>query len=152
MSGSLLAPPGAAAASCCCLQAGCAGCSGSRSADLNPALYVLLHITTGSASAQARRSRSRSDTQSRAGEDGQLYYDIVSRVKSFASRQQLAVNVAEREEAIVMEYDRVLINTLGTANKRLYQLRIQTPYSRYTKEGVSYATMLDSFRTKEVVL
>lgn len=85
-----------------------------------------------------------------AGADGKLYYDIGVRVQSFASRQQLAVTEEERMGAIVQEFDRVLITTLGVANKRLYQFRLQTNFKRFKKAEDSYGTMVKSFRCKEV--
>lgn len=114
-------------------------------------LAIAQHKSVAASPAEAKSSLYADRPCLYAADDGQLYYDIVSRVKSYASRQQLAVTDAERQDAMVLEFDRVLINTIGTANMRLYQLRIQTPYSRYTKAGVSYQEMMDSFKAREVV-
>ena len=46
-------------------------------------------------------------------------------VKSFASRNQLAVTQAEIEEGVVLEWDRRYIAVLGVAGKRLYEFRLQ---------------------------
>ena len=89
-------------------------------------------------------------TVSHAGKDGRLYYDIAVRIQSYASRQQLAVSDTERQDAIVQEFDRVLLTTLGTASLRLYEFRIQTPYKKYAKATSVYKTMADSFQCKEV--
>lgn len=85
-----------------------------------------------------------------AGKDGNQYYDIGIRVQSFASRQQLAVSDTQRQDAIVQEFDRVLLTTLGVANERLYEFRVQTSYKRYSKNPSLYEVMADSFRCKEV--
>ena len=85
-----------------------------------------------------------------AGDDGKIYYDVGIRIQSYASRQQLAVNQEQRRDAIVQEFDRVLISTLGVANKRVYQFRLQTSYPRYKKDTSTFDTIIDSFRCKEV--
>lgn len=85
-----------------------------------------------------------------AGKDGRLFYDIAVRIQSYASRQQLAVSDTERQDAIVQEFDRVLLTTLGTASLRLYEFRIQTPYKKYAKDTSVYKTMAGSFQCKEV--
>lgn len=90
------------------------------------------------------------DSHACAGPDGKLYYDIGVRVQSFASRQQLAVSEEERKDAIVQEFDRVLITTLGVANKRLYEFRLQTNFKRFRKTENVYGTMVKSFTCKEV--
>jgi hypothetical protein len=72
------------------------------------------------------------------------------RIQSYASRQQLAVSDVERQGAIVQEFDRVLMTTLGTANKRLYEFRLQTPYRNYNKSQEAQRIMAESFRCKEV--
>ena len=56
----------------------------------------------------------------------------------------------ERQDAIVQEFDRVLLTTLGTASLRLYEFRIQTPYKKYEKNRAKYTTMGDSFECHEV--
>lgn len=86
----------------------------------------------------------------RAGKDGKPYYDIAVRIQSYASRQQLAVSDTQRQDAVVQEYDRVLLTTLGVANNRLYEFRMQTPYKKYVKNSGLYETMAESFRCKEV--
>ena len=85
-----------------------------------------------------------------AGADGKLYYDVGVRIQSYASRQQLAVTGEERADAVEQEFDRALLTTIGTANNRLYELRLQTPYKRYMKRSDVYDTMLELFRCNEV--
>jgi hypothetical protein len=84
------------------------------------------------------------------GDDGKLYYDIGVRIQSYASRQQLAVSEEERQGAMVQEFDRVLMTTLGTANRRLYEFRLQTPYRNFNKSREIHRTMAESFRCKEL--
>lgn len=87
---------------------------------------------------------------SRTGDDGKEYYDIVTRIRSYASRQQLAVSDKQRQDAVVLEFDRVLYTTLGTANQRLYEFRVQGPYARVGKDAPLYDAMARSFQCKEV--
>jgi hypothetical protein len=82
----------------------------------------------------------------RTGADGRLYYDVELGVRSFASRNQLAVTQAERVDAVELEWDRRLLTVLGVAGGRLYSLRLQAragSAARY-REGVR------SFRCYEV--
>lgn len=60
----------------------------------------------------------------RTAPDGKEYYDFVIALRSYASRSQLAITQEERVQEL--EWDRRLITTLGVANKRLYELRLQT--------------------------
>ena len=59
------------------------------------------------------------------------------RIKSFASRAQLAVTQAEIDKAVELEWDRRLITVLGAANNRLYEFRLQTANSTYEKSKVN---------------
>lgn len=58
------------------------------------------------------------------------------RLKSYASRKQLAVTQAEIEGAMELEWDRRLITVLGTANNRLYEFRLQTANKTYETSKV----------------
>ena len=58
------------------------------------------------------------------------------RLKSYASRKQLAVTQAEIEGAMELEWDRRLITVLGTANNRLYEFRLQTANKTYESSKV----------------
>uniref|UniRef100_A0A061SP80 Lumenal-like protein n=1 Tax=Tetraselmis sp. GSL018 TaxID=582737 RepID=A0A061SP80_9CHLO len=83
---------------------------------------------------------------SREGLDGKLYYDIEVRVRSYASRSQMAVSPNERSQEL--EFDRRLITTLGTAKGRLYELRIQTSSDQYDAQKDVISTIQQSFRCK----
>jgi hypothetical protein len=65
-----------------------------------------------------------------------LYYDIAVRFTSRASRNQLAVTQEEVEEGMITEWDRRYVTVLGVANKRLYQLRLQTAWATYDSQKV----------------
>ena len=58
------------------------------------------------------------------------------RMKSFASRAQLAVTQAEIDAAMELEWDRRLITVLGSANNRLYEFRLQTANSTFETSKV----------------
>lgn len=61
------------------------------------------------------------------------------RMKSFASRAQLAVTQAEIDAAMELEWDRRLITVLGSANNRLYEFRLQTANSTFETSKVRQA-------------
>jgi len=86
---------------------------------------------------------------SRTGADGQMYYDLTFRAKSYASRNQLAVNYNDVQEAVEMEWDRVYYSVLGVAGGRLYQLRLQCAASR--QDAGKLDTIAQSFQCKEVL-
>lgn len=98
-----------------------------------------------------RRTGEVISASSRTGSDGQTYYDIQTRVKSYASRNQLAVTQAEIDEGVELEWDRRYLTVLGVANHRLYSFRIQTANSTYQSDSDRLLTIADSFRCKEVV-
>ena len=64
------------------------------------------------------------------------------RIKSFASRAQLAVTQAEIDKAVELEWDRRLITVLAAANNRLYEFRLQTANSTYEKSKVNSMGLL----------
>ena len=49
-----------------------------------------------------------------------------------------------------VEWDRVLCTTLGVANKRLYSLRLQTPFAKYDTRAELLARVAGSFVVREV--
>jgi len=116
-------------------------------------------------SAQARELAD--DELARFGDDtntskeGRLYYDIVVRMRSLASRNQLAVSQAEVDAADELEWERDFRAVLGVAGKRLYELRLQSPTAGSKASSSSPAAgrvdpaVLDaitrSFRCREVV-
>ena len=63
------------------------------------------------------------------------------RAKSYASRQQLAVSPQARSQGMELEWDRRFISVLGVANKRLYQLRLQTADQSYVSNKVGPPSM-----------
>lgn len=85
-----------------------------------------------------------------AGKDGNTYFDIGVRLQSFASRQQLAAGEQQRLGAVEKEFDRALLTTIGVANQRVYQLRVQAPYKRFMNDTSLYDYMAESFRCKQV--
>mmetsp|Transcript_24278 Transcript_24278/g.67511 ORF Transcript_24278/g.67511 Transcript_24278/m.67511 type:complete len:261 (-) Transcript_24278:115-897(-) len=91
-----------------------------------------------------RRETEVVSAQAREAPDGKSYYDIEVRIKSYATRSQLAVTQAERAQEL--EFDRRLITTLGTAQGRLYELRIQTSSDKYESLQGEIAKIQQSFR------
>jgi hypothetical protein len=87
---------------------------------------------------------------SRTGPDGKIYYDIETRVTSYASRNQLAVTQGEIDEAIVLEFDRKYLTVLGAANNRLYALRLQTGTATFDKDPERLYKVAQSFTCKSV--
>lgn len=53
-----------------------------------------------------------------------LLFQVV--LRSFASRNQLAVTEAERQRGVELEWERKLLTVLGVANQRKYEFRLQT--------------------------
>ncbi|KAI7844093.1 hypothetical protein COHA_002234 [Chlorella ohadii] len=86
----------------------------------------------------------------REGPGGRTYYDIQTRVKSFASRNQLAVTQAEINEGVVLEWDRRYTTVLGVAGKRLYELRLQSSNEAYERDADRLLTIATSFECREV--
>lgn len=76
------------------------------------------------------------------------YYEIQTRVKSFASRNQLAVTQAEVDEAVELEFDRRYIAVLGVANKRLYQFRLQTTTAAFEADADRLLGVARSFKCR----
>ncbi len=76
---------------------------------------------------------------------------IQVRVKSFASRNQLAVTQAEIQAGVELEWDRRFLTVLGVAGKRLYELRLQTAEATYAKDSSALERIVESFRCYEVV-
>ena len=49
-----------------------------------------------------------------------------------------------------LEWDRVLLTTLGVANKRLYELRMQTAYDTYQPNSPVLNQIKESFELKDL--
>ncbi|KAL4429180.1 hypothetical protein ABPG77_010159 [Micractinium sp. CCAP 211/92] len=88
--------------------------------------------------------------EERTGKDGQLYYDVLTRVRSYASRNQLAVTQAEIEEGVVLEWDRIYLTVLGVAGKRLYEFRLQAATAAFEKDSDRLLRIARSFQCREV--
>ena len=58
------------------------------------------------------------------------------RARSYASRNQLAVSQKEIDAGAELEWERRYLTTLGVANKRLYEMRIQTSAAAFQKAEV----------------
>jgi len=86
----------------------------------------------------------------RTGPNGKAYYDIQVRVKSYASRNQLAVTQAEVDKGVELEWDRRFVTVLGVASKRLYELRLQTAEATYAKDSAALGRIIESFQCNEV--
>lgn len=86
----------------------------------------------------------------RTGSDGKIYYDIETRVTSYASTNQLAVTQGEIDDAVVLEFDRKYLTVLGAANNRLYAMRLQTGTKTFDKDPERLYKVAQSFTCKEV--
>jgi hypothetical protein len=60
-------------------------------------------------------------------------------MRSYASRNQLAVSQRQVADALELEWDRRYLTVLGVANKRLYEFRLQTQNTTYEKNKVRRA-------------
>uniref|UniRef100_A0A1D2A4H4 PsbP C-terminal domain-containing protein n=3 Tax=Auxenochlorella protothecoides TaxID=3075 RepID=A0A1D2A4H4_AUXPR len=87
----------------------------------------------------------------RTADDGRIYYDIRLRARSYASRNQLAVSQREIDAGTELEWDRQYLTVLGTANGRLYSMRLQAPMSAVEGPGgETLQKVADSFRCTTV--
>jgi hypothetical protein len=59
------------------------------------------------------------------------------RVRSYASRNQLAAYPGDRAASQELEWERRYLTVLGAANKRLYQFRLQTADNTFETGAVS---------------
>lgn len=90
-----------------------------------------------------------SATQRTAG-DGKVYYDLDIRMSSYGSRNPYTTTNAEVMKDYGLEWDRILSTTLGAANQRLYELRLQSSRKDYEQAKGVYDTIRESFVCKEV--
>ena len=58
------------------------------------------------------------------------------RVRSFASRNQLAAYPIDRQKGQELEWERRYVTVLGAANKRLYQFRLQSTDKTFEQNPV----------------
>eukprot|EP00890_Picochlorum_soloecismus_P004635 jgi/Picsp_1/5172/NSC_02535-R1_lumenal -like protein len=97
-----------------------------------------------------KRTAEVESAEPRTSSDGKVYYDIQTRVKSYASRNQLAVTQGEIDDAIVQEFDRRYLTVLGAAGNRLYEFRLQTDEETFKKDPDRLLKIAQSFKCKEV--
>jgi hypothetical protein len=69
---------------------------------------------------------------------------------SYASRNPYVTSLEERRSSYGLEWDRRLLTTLGVANGRLYEMRIQTANGTWDASAERLTAITDSFRVKEV--
>lgn len=84
------------------------------------------------------------------GDPSATYYDIQTRVRSYASRNQLAVTQAEVEDGMELEWDRRFLTVLGVANGRLYSLRLQAADKAFNADPARFQSIASSFRCYQV--
>ncbi|XP_078180183.1 photosystem II reaction center PsbP family protein isoform X2 [Carex rostrata] len=83
----------------------------------------------------------------RVADDGRMYYEVEVNIKSYASNNELAVMPEDRVQKL--EWDRRYLSVLGVENKRLYELRLQTPEKVFTMEENDLREIMNSFRVFE---
>jgi hypothetical protein len=69
---------------------------------------------------------------------------------SYASRNPYTTTAADMMTKYGLEWDRQLLTTLGVANNRLYELRLQASSVSYTTAPQDFTSILQSFQVKEV--
>lgn len=82
--------------------------------------------------------------------DGRKYYDVEVRMTSYASRNPYMSTPGEVMKDYGIEWDRRLVTTLGVANNRLYELRMQSNSPTYDKDRALLDIIRESFTVKEV--
>ena len=80
----------------------------------------------------------------RTASDGELYFDVAVRVRSYVDSNPLSPNPEDRRE--YEEWDRTLRTTLGVANGRLYSLRLQAPTNTSAESVARAKSVANSFR------
>ncbi|KAK3140015.1 hypothetical protein QOZ80_5AG0394130 [Eleusine coracana subsp. coracana] len=91
-----------------------------------------------------RRESNVLSASSKVADDGKLYYEVEVNIKSYASNNELAVMPQDRVQKL--EWDRRYLSVLGVENKRLYELRLQTPEQVFMEEENDLRRVMDSFR------
>uniref|UniRef100_J3NE81 PsbP C-terminal domain-containing protein n=1 Tax=Oryza brachyantha TaxID=4533 RepID=J3NE81_ORYBR len=118
-----------------------------------------------------RRTSDILSASSKVADDGKLYYEVekifspyesfghtinigvakrlatplsVVNIKSYASNNELAVMPQDRVQRL--EWDRRYLSVLGVENKRLYELRLQSPEQVFKEEEGDLRRVMDSFR------
>ncbi|XP_062203825.1 psbP domain-containing protein 1, chloroplastic-like [Phragmites australis] len=91
-----------------------------------------------------RRESNVLSASSKVADDGRLYYEVEVNIKSYASNNELAVMPRDRVQRLV--WDRRYLSLLGVENKRLYELRLQTPEQVFVQEEDDLRRVMDSFK------
>jgi hypothetical protein len=73
-----------------------------------------------------------------------MWLSLQVNIKSYASNNELAVMPQDRVQKL--EWDRRYLSVLGVENKRLYELRLQTPEQVFMEEETDLRRIMDSFR------
>jgi hypothetical protein len=73
-----------------------------------------------------------------------MWLSLQVNIKSYASNNELAVMPQDRVQKL--EWDRRYLSVLGVENKRLYELRLQTPEQVFMEEENDLRRIMDSFR------
>ncbi|KAL5206614.1 hypothetical protein ABZP36_034823 [Zizania latifolia] len=94
-----------------------------------------------------RRTSSILSASSKVSDDGRLYYEVEVNIKSYASSNELAVMPQDRVQRL--EWDRRYLSVLGVENKRLYELRLQSPEKVFKEEEGDLRRVMDSFRVSK---
>lgn len=94
-----------------------------------------------------RRTSNILSASSKVADDGKLYYEVEVNIKSFASNNELAVMPQDRVQRL--EWDRRYLSVLGVENKRLYELRLQSPEKVFKEEEGDLRRVMDSFRVNK---
>jgi hypothetical protein len=94
-----------------------------------------------------RRTSNILSASSKVADDGKLYYEVEVNIKSFASNNELAVMPQDRVQRL--EWDRRYLSVLGVENKRLYELRLQSPEQVFKEEEGDLRRVMDSFRVNK---
>uniref|UniRef100_A0A0D3GPJ2 PsbP C-terminal domain-containing protein n=1 Tax=Oryza barthii TaxID=65489 RepID=A0A0D3GPJ2_9ORYZ len=96
-----------------------------------------------------RRTSNILSASSKVADDGKLYYEVEVNIKSFASNNELAVMPQDRVQRL--EWDRHYLSVLGVENKRLYELRLQSPEQVFKEEEGDLRRVMDSFRVNKTL-
>ncbi|KAG8048980.1 hypothetical protein GUJ93_ZPchr0009g2488 [Zizania palustris] len=94
-----------------------------------------------------RRTSSILSASSKVSDDGRLYYEVEMNIKSYASSNELAVMPQDRVQRL--EWDRRYLSVIGVENKRLYELRLQSPEKVFKEEEGDLRRVMDSFRVSK---
>lgn len=78
-----------------------------------------------------------------------LFTYLQVNIKSYASNNELAVMPQDRVQRL--EWNRRYLSVLGVENKRLYELRLQSPEDVFREEEKDLREVMDSFRVVKAI-